>query len=68
MFMVANGATTETPSSLTYYSVVSKDSVFVAFIIAELNDLDVMTCDVGNSYLNAPWRQKIWFVASAEHG
>ena len=66
--MVANGSTTEAPSSLTYSSVVTRDSVRIAFLIAELNDLDVMACDVGNAYLNAPCREKIWFVAGREHG
>ena len=61
--MVANGSTTEDPSSLTYSSVVSKDSVRIAFLIAELNDLEVMACDVGNAYLNTPCREKIWFMA-----
>ena len=62
-WMVANGSTTEDPSSLTYSSVVSKDSVRIAFLIAELNDLEVMDCDVGNVYLNTPCREKIWFMA-----
>ena len=66
--MVANGSMTEAPSSLTYSSVISRDSVRLAFIIAELNGLDMMACDVGNSYLNAPCRGKIWFVAGLEHG
>ena len=41
--MVVNEATTETPASLTYYSVVSRDSVRLAFLVAELNELDAMT-------------------------
>ena len=55
--MVINGAMTETPPSLTYFSVVSRDSVRLAFIISELNDLDMMACDVGNSYLNSPCQE-----------
>jgi hypothetical protein len=65
---VANGAKTEAPASITYSSVVSRDSVRLAFLIAEMNDLDIMACDVGNAYLNAPCREKIWFVAGPEHG
>ena len=67
-WMVANGSTTEAPSSLTYSSVVSRDSVHIAFLKAKLNDLYIMDCDVGNAYLNAPCREKIWFVAGLEHG
>jgi hypothetical protein len=65
---VAGGHTTETPSSLTYYSVISCDSVRIAFLMAALNDVDVMSCDVSNAYLNAPCREKIWFVAGPEFG
>jgi len=59
---------TETPSSITYSSVVSRESVKIAFLIAALNDLDIMSCDIGNAYLNAPCREKIWFVAGKECG
>ena len=65
---VANGSTTETPASITYSSVVSRDSVRLAFLIAALNDLDIMSCDIGNAYLNAPCREKIWFKAGIECG
>jgi hypothetical protein len=66
--MVAGGHTTETPASLTYSSVVSRDNVRIALLIAALNDLDIMACDIGNAYLNAPCREKIWFVAGPEFG
>ena len=56
---VANGSKTEAPLSITYSSVVSRDSVRLAFLIAALNDLDIMSCDIGNAYLNAPCREKI---------
>ncbi len=65
---VAGGHTTEPPNSLTYSSVVSRESVKIAFLIAALNDLDIMSCDIGNAYLNAKCREKIWFVAGAECG
>ena len=59
---------TEAPSSITYSSVVSRDSVCLAFVLAALNDLDVMMCDIGNAYLNAPCREKIWFKGGCETG
>jgi hypothetical protein len=65
---VAGGHTTEPPNLLTYSSVVSRESVKIAFLIAALNDLDIMSCDIGNAYLNAKCREKIWFVAGAECG
>ena len=66
--LVAGGHTTTTPSSVTYSSVVSRESVRIAFLIAALNDLDVFAADIGNAYLNAPCREKIWTVAGAEFG
>jgi hypothetical protein len=65
---VAGGHTTEAPSSITYSSVVSRDSVRLGFMIAALNGLDVMACDLENAYLNAPCKEKIWFVGGIECG
>ena len=64
----ANRAMADAPSSLTYYSVVSSDSGSVGLFIAELNDLDIMAWDVGDSYLNEPCQENIWFAAGPEHG
>ena len=58
--------TTDTPSSINYSSIVSHDSVRIAFLVAALNDLDIMASDIGNAYLNAPCREKIWTVAGPE--
>ena len=50
--MVENRVITEAPSDITYSYAVSRGSVSLAFLIDELNNLDIMVCDVGNSYLN----------------
>ena len=66
---VAGGHMIETPSSITYSSVVvSRESVKITFLIAALNDLDIMSCDIENAYLNAPCKEKIWFVGGKECG
>ena len=52
--MVANREMTEAPSSLTYYYLVYRDSVCLNLLVAGLNNLDIMTCDVVDAYLNAP--------------
>ena len=44
--LVAGGHVTETPSSITYSSVVSRDSVRIALTIAALNGLDILACDI----------------------
>ena len=54
-----NEATTEATSSLTYSSVISRYSFCLELLIAGLNDLDIMTCDVESAYLNAPCRENI---------
>jgi hypothetical protein len=50
---LAGGHTTEAPTSMTYSSVVSRESVRLAFLIAALNDIDIMSCGLENAYLNA---------------
>ena len=65
---VAGGHLTEPPASITYSSVVTRDSIRIAFLVAALNNLDITACDVGNAYLNAPCREKIWFIAGPEFG
>ena len=65
---VAGGHTTETPASLTYSSVVSRDTIRIALTIAALNDLQVMSCDIHNAYLTAACREKIWTYAGPEFG
>jgi hypothetical protein len=37
-------------------------------LIAALNDIDIMSCDLENAYLNAPCREKIWFEGGIECG
>ena len=65
---VAGGHLTDPPASLTYASVVSRESVRIAFLIAALNDLDILAGDVQNAYLNAPTTEKVHFIAGSEWG
>ena len=65
---VANGAMTSTPESLTYSSVVSRDSVRICLLLAGLNKMKVLVADIGNAYLNAQCREKVWFEAGEECG
>ena len=66
--LVGGGHLTDEPSSMTYSSVVIHDSVRIAFTIAALNDLDVLSADVGNAYLNAKPREKYFIVCGPEFG
>ena len=65
---VSNRAMAEAPSRLTNFYVLSRDSVHLDFFIAQIHDLDIIACGVGNKYLNAPCREKIWVLAGPEHG
>ena len=66
--LVADGHKTEPPSSVTYSSVVSRDSVRLCLLYAALNDLDVLAGDIENAYLTAPCREKIWTRGGKEFG
>ena len=65
---VAGGHTTETPTSLTYSSVVSRDSVRIILLAVAPNRLQVMACDIQNAYLTANCHEKIWTYAGPEFG
>jgi hypothetical protein len=66
--MVAGGHLTDPPKDAVFSSVVTRDSVRIAFTVAALNDLDVLAGDVQNAYLNAPTKEKCWFIAGPEFG
>ena len=59
---------TTSPSSITYSSVVSRESVIIALTIAALNDLDILACDIQNAYLTALCRENIWTRAGPDFG
>jgi hypothetical protein len=60
--------TKDTPHAMTYASVVSRDSVRIAFTLAALNDLNVKMADIENAYLTAPITEKIWTGLGPEFG
>ena len=66
--LVAGGHKTDPPKESTYSSVVSRDSVRIAFTIAALNGLDVLVGDVQKAYLNAPTKEKTYTTAGLEFG
>ena len=46
----------------------SRDSVQLFFLVAALNDLDVLSADIQNTYLSAPIKENYLIYARAEHG
>ena len=47
---------------------VSRESVRIIFLIAALNDLDVLAGDIGNAYLYATTIEKVYIITGPEFG
>jgi len=65
---VAGGHMTAPRASITCASVVSRESVCIAFVLATLNGLEIEATDIGNTYLNAPTNEKIVITCGLEFG
>ena len=65
---VADGHLVETPASVTYSTVVSRDSVRILLLVAALNGLDVKGADVQNAFISAKNLEKHWMRAGTEFG
>jgi hypothetical protein len=63
---VAGGHMADPPVIMTYSSVVSRDSVRIGFLLAALNDLELVAADIGNAYLQATTKEKIYAMAGPE--
>ena len=59
---------TEVEAEKTYASMVSRDSIRIAFLYTSLNDLDILSGDVAVMYLNAPAGEKVYFQCGLEFG
>ncbi len=66
--LVAGGHMTNVPATYTYASVVTRETVRIALMLAALNSLDVMAADIMNAYITAPCKEKIWTTLGPEFG
>jgi len=66
--LVAGGHLTDPPVESVYSSVVTRENVRIMFLIAALNDLDVLGADVQNAYINAETNEKVYTTAGPEFG
>jgi Reverse transcriptase (RNA-dependent DNA polymerase) len=66
--MVADGHLTDAPIESIYSGVVSLRGLRTLIFIGELNGLEIWVTDVGNAYLEAATKEKIYFIAGAEFG
>jgi hypothetical protein len=54
---VAGGHLTDSPKESIYSSVVFRDTVRLFFLVAALNDLDILACDVQNVDVKAKTKE-----------
>ncbi len=59
---------TKAPATITYASVVTRESVWLALMIAALNNLQVKTGDVLNAYITAQVTERVWMTLGPEWG
>jgi len=64
--LITNGHKIDVPTSITYSSVISRDSIRICLIATLLNGLNMFVCDIGNTYLNANCWEKLWTVIGAK--
>jgi len=66
--LVAGGHLTDVPLESVYSGVVSLQSLRLVIFLAELNGLTLFQADVGNAYLEAKTKEKVYFIADAGFG
>ncbi len=57
--LVAVGHWTKAPATITYASVVSRETMHLALTFVPLNDLEVKVGDVLNAYITTPVKEKV---------
>jgi Reverse transcriptase (RNA-dependent DNA polymerase) len=65
---VTSGHQMEPSKDITFASVVLRDSIWVAFLVAALNDLEILSADISGAHLNAPCGEKVYTIAGKEFG
>ena len=56
----------DVPAVATFSTVASRDSVRLIFLIAAMNELDLLSADIGNAYLNAKCRERVHVMCGQE--
>jgi len=65
---VTGGHVTKTPKEETYSGAVEHESLRLTMFIAEMNNLQERAANIGNAYLHATAREKVFIVAGPEFG
>ena len=50
------------PTQINYASVVSRYSVGIAFLLAALKRVDILSGDIGKAYLSAPYKKRVHII------
>jgi len=66
--LVAGGHLTEPPKDSVYSGVVSLRSIRLIALLAELNGMKFWAADIGNAYLEAKTKEKVYIIAGPEFG
>ena len=66
--LVAGSHINKPTATITYESVVLRDTVHVALTDAALNDFQVRTAEIQNGYIKEPVAEKIWTVLGPVFG
>ncbi|MGH3054698.1 MAG: reverse transcriptase domain-containing protein, partial [Gaiellaceae bacterium] len=66
--LVAGGHLTDPPKESVYSGVVSTRSIRMCLFLAELNGLTICAADVGNAYLEANTKEKLYIIGGKEFG
>ena len=66
--LVAGGHLTDVPLESVYSGVVSLQSLRLVIFLVELNGLALFQADIGNAYLEAKTKEKVYFIADAGFG
>ena len=56
------------PKEDSYSGVVDHENVRITLFFAEHNDLEAMAADIGNAYLHAKTKEKVYIIAGPEFG
>ena len=66
--LVAGGHLTAIPDDSIYSGVVSLKGIRIIIFLAKLNNLPVYSTDIGNAYLEASTKEKVYIIAGSEFG
>ena len=66
--LVAGGHMTDVPPTITYASVVFRETMMIALTMEVLNEMIVKTADIMNIYIKLPCGEKVCTMLGTEFG